>query len=513
MSKVIGVVVAAALVLAGCGGSSSSSPGTIYVRVAHLSPNAPAVDFCVKNGTGSFTGPVLKGLGITTGLPYSSVTEYLSLTAGTYAARLVAPDAADCTTSLAGLPDYDLPALGDGTYATVAAVGLVGGTPAFTVKPFIDEHASAAGKAALRFIHASPGTPAVDVGLESGATFTPVFSAVTYPSITTGGGVDANGFIETAPLTGVTVAARVTGTTTDALVVPGVSLPASASATVFAIGIIGSSSSPLAALVCVDNAPAVGGLTPCTVHNDIYVRVAHLSPNAPAVDFCLKNGTGSFAGPVLKDLGITAGLPYSKVTEYLPIIPGTYTARLVAPDAADCTTSLAGLPDYSLPSLSGGTYATVAAVGLVGGTPAFTVKPFVDEHVTAAGKAALRFIHASPGTPAVDVGLESGATFTPVFSAVAYPSITIGGGVDSNGYVETAPLTGVTVAARATGTTTDALVVPGVSLPASASATVFAIGIIGSTPTPLKALVCVDNAPPTAGLSECAIEPATAMLP
>ena len=148
-----------------------------------------------------------------------------------------------------------------------------------------------------------------------------------------------------------------------------------------------------------------------------------------------------------------------------------------------------------------------------GGTPAFTVEPFVDEHLTAAGKAALRFIHASPGTPAVDVGLESGTTFTPVFSAVAYPSITTGGGVDSNGYIETAPLTNVTVAARATGTTTNALVVPGVSLPASASATVFAIGIIGSTPTPLKALVCVDNAPPAAGLSECAVEPATVMLP
>jgi len=239
----------------------------------------------------------------------------------------------------------------------------------------------------------------------------------------------------------------------------------------------------------------------------INLRVAHLSPDAPAVDLCVKLGSGSFTGPVLKGLGVTAGLAYSQVTKYLTLDAGQYTARLVAPNAADCNTSLAGLPDYVLPSLSGGTYATAAAVGLVGGTPAFTVKPFVDDYTAPAGQGAIRFVHASPGTPPVDVGLLAGTTFTAIFTDVAFSNFDSGTGIDANGYYGAAPLTNVTVAARATGTTANALVVPGVSLAAGQTATAFAIGIIGNATTPLKALVCGDNAAPTGNLATCSVLP------
>jgi len=244
-----------------------------------------------------------------------------------------------------------------------------------------------------------------------------------------------------------------------------------------------------------------------TTPGNIYLRVAHLSPNAPSVDFCIQNGTGSFTGPVLKSLGVTAGLAYPQVTKYLTVTEGTYTVRLVAPNAASCDTSLAGLPTYTLPALSNGTYATAAAVGLVGGTPGFTVKPFVDDFTAPAGQGRLRFIHASPGTPAVDVGVLAAPTFTPIFTNVTYPSIGSGTGIDANGYYATAPLTNVTLSARPTGTTTDALVIPGVSLAAGSTATAFAIGILGSTPTPLKVLLCGDNAAPTGELSTCAVAP------
>jgi hypothetical protein len=259
-SLVIGLV--GAIALAGCG---SDSKDTINLRVAHLSPNAPAVDFCVKLGSGSFTGPVLKGLGVTAGLAYSQVTKYLTLDAGQYTARLVAPNAADCSTSLASLPDYALPSLPGGTYATAAAVGLVGGTPAFTVKPFVDDYRAPAGQVALRFVHASPGTPAVDVGVGSGANFTALFSNVAFPDIGSGTGIDANGYYAAAPLTNATVSARVHGTTTDALVIPGVSLPAGATTTAFAIGILGNATTPLSVLGCLDNAPPVGNLADCFV--------------------------------------------------------------------------------------------------------------------------------------------------------------------------------------------------------------------------------------------------------
>ncbi len=263
--KLSGIALAGAVALAGCGSDTTTNPTGIYVRVAHLSPNAPAVDFCVKEGTGSFAGPVLKGIGVTGGLPYTGVTRYLTLPAGQYTVRLVAPTAMDCTASLAGLPDYALPALVDGTYATAAAIGLVGGTPSFTVKPFVDEVTVATGKGAVRFVHASPGTPAVDVGVGSGATFTAVFTNVAYPDIGAGTGIDANGYFATNPLTNVTLSARVHGTTTDALVIPGVNLAAGTTATVFAIGIPGNATTPLRALVCGDSVAPTGNLSTCAI--------------------------------------------------------------------------------------------------------------------------------------------------------------------------------------------------------------------------------------------------------
>jgi len=256
----------ATLLLAACG-SSSSSPGTIHVRVAHLSPNAPAVDFCLEKSGGSFTGPVLKGLSLTSGLAYSEVTKYLTLDAGQYTVRLVAPDAMDCSASLASLPDYPLPNLSDGTYATVAAVGVVGATDAtaFTVKPYVDESTVASEKAALRFVHASPGTPPVDVGILAGSTFTALFKDVAFPDFATNSGIDSNGYLVTSPISSVTVSARPTGTSTDALVVEGVSVPAGAIASVFAIGELSSSTTPLMVLVCVDTAAPVGALSACSV--------------------------------------------------------------------------------------------------------------------------------------------------------------------------------------------------------------------------------------------------------
>ena len=209
---------------------------------------------------------------------------------------------------------------------------------------------------------------------------------------------------------------------------------------------------------------------------------------------------------------MTAGLSYAQVTRYLELDAGPYTARLVAPGAADCSTSLAGLPDYALPDLAGGTSATVAAVGLLadlagGGATAFTVKPFVDEVAAAAGEAALRFVHASPGTPPVDVGAGFGASFTPLFSAVPFSGLATSSGVDDRGYLATAPLSSVTLSARATGTTADALIIPGVSLPSGGVASAFAVGVLGSASTPLALLLCVDTAGPVGALSSCSLVP------
>ncbi len=498
-------------------GSTTTDAGSssIRVRVAHLSPGAPPVDFCVRAAGGTaFIGPVMKGLGVTAGLAYAQVTELLTLPAGQYTARLVAPNAADCSSALAGLPDVTLPNLAAGTVATVAATGVLGdtGATAFALTPFVEDlSAPASGNFKLRFVHASPGTPAVDLGLLAASTntFTTLFDNVAFPATAAGAAAYQTAPAIAAP--GVTVAARAHGTTPAADAYPlrldGVAVPAGAQVTAYAIGRLGNDQFPLSALICND-ITATNHLSDCSVAPArIHVRVAHLSPNAPAVDFCVRAGTtGAFVGPVL-GASVAGGLTFANVTSYLALDPAAYTVRLVAPGATGCTTSLAGLPDYTLPSLPSGAWATVAAVGNVGdtGATAFTVRPFVDSHgVPAAGKANVRFVHASPGTPAVDVGVVAGTTFVPVWTNTVFPAVGASATADANGFLSIDPLAGATIAVRATGTTTNALTLTNVAMPAGSVNSVFAIGTLtGTGASRLSALVCADRTAASMGLAPC----------
>lgn len=492
--------------------AADSGAGTIRVRVAHLSPNAPAVDFCVRPmGAASFGMPVLRGLGLNDGLAFPRVTAYLDLPAGQYQVRLVAPGSANCDTSLAGLPEYNLPALSAGATATVAAVGLVGamGPTGFNLVPVVDDAtAPGAMETKIRFVHASPGTPAVDIGVLAMDMFTaiPQFSNVAFPN--------ASAMSVTVPSATVTVAARATGTTPMAgqypLQLDNLALPAGRSVTVFAVGQLTSDQKPLAALVCVDGT-ATNNLTDCNLlPQRIFARVAHLSPNAPAVDFCVRPmGTTNFTGPVLESRGLSAGLSFASVTGYIALPPGQWQVRLVGADATNCNTSLAGLPEYTLPNLTAGTWATVAASGSVGasGATAFDLRPFVDTRAPIApGRANIRFVHASPGTPAVDVGALSGSTFTAIWSNTAFPTFMGAMGADANGYISAMPLTNATLAVRVSGMSANALTLNNVNIPAGAQVSIFAIGLAGMTSGDqrLSALVCQDRQDAVMGLAPCA---------
>jgi hypothetical protein len=236
------------------------------------------------------------------------------------------------------------------------------------------------------------------------------------------------------------------------------------------------------------------------------LRVAHLSPDAPPVDVCLAPaGTGRFTGPVLEQAGGAAGLAYGQATRYLDVDARTYDVRIVGATAPNCDTAI--VPDTTGVALEAGRALTVAAIGLAApgaGQPGFELLPLVDDTVVAPGSAKVRFVHAAPGAPPVDVGAGTGAAFTPLFSAVSFGSVDADRG--STGYLETAPLVGATLSARATGTDDDALVVENVTLPAGTIVTVFAAGVLGGSP-PLTALVCADQVAETALLSDCGFAP------
>jgi len=506
--------IAICLLVSGCG-AVTETDGNARIRVAHLSPDAPAVDFCLaEHGTGTWVGPTLAKAGHASGLAYGNVTKYFDVEAMQYDVRIVAPGAADCATALGGLPDFTaLPTLPGRASATIAAEGVVafGSQTPFTLKPYFDDDSVDAGNAKLRFVHASPGTPAVDVGVGGGALFTTVFADISYAGIAP----NTNGYVTTEPLAGVEISARVHGTLSDALSIKPASLPADTIATAFAIGQVGSSATPLRVLLCIDNGAPNALLSACTIVGGTperaHLRIAHLSPDTPPVDLCIAPANGAFSKATLKSLGVFDGLAYPNVTNYVEFPVGMYDVRIIHATASDCSTG--AVPDLKGFGIHNGVVGTVAAIGVLdragaaANDPGLRLALFADATDVSSGKAKLRFIHASPGTPNVDVGLGSGASFVKVFSNVAFGSIAVHTPIDALGFVETNPFTNA-VSARLAGATTDALTVPSVNLPASAIVTAFAIGgKTGATTNPLKVLLCTDNAAASGLVATCVQAP------
>jgi hypothetical protein len=131
-----------------------------FVRVVHASPDAPNVDVWVDGET------------VLTDVPFTAVSDYLTLPAGTYNVQVTATGSTD------PVIDADL-TLEAGTSYTVAATGLLAD---ITATVLIDDRVPAAGQAKLRVFHASPSAPAeVDVAVTDGPI---LVEALAYPEAT-----------------------------------------------------------------------------------------------------------------------------------------------------------------------------------------------------------------------------------------------------------------------------------------------------------------------------------------
>jgi LPXTG-motif cell wall-anchored protein len=189
------------------------------------------------------------------------------------------------------------------------------------------------------------------------------------------------------------------------------------------------------------------------------VRVVHASPDAPAVDVLVNDGR-AFAGAAFKG-----------ITDYAALDAGTYGVKVVP---AGATTPV--VIDANL-DLAAGTDYTVVALGQLA-----NIEPLVltdDNSAPAMGKAHVRFVHASPDAPAVDIAVKGGPT---LFSNVAFKGTGDYLPVDAGTY---------DLEVRAAGTENVALAVPGVELEAGTVYTIFAMGLAGGTPA-LTAVPSVD---------------------
>jgi hypothetical protein len=217
------------IALVGCD-KDDPQPEQSKVLVVHASPDAPGVDLLVDNQKVN-SAP----------LTFPNNTGYLTVNAGT---RNVKVNVAGTSTTAI---NADLPLTKDKSY-TVFAIDRVAAIKAIAVEDNLA--APATGKAHIRFFHLSPGAPAVTVGVLSGSTFTPVFSSRAFETQAT---ATANQAFTPVDAGTYTFDVRVAGTTTSVLTLPGINLQAGKIYTVFANGIVGNTTTPLAAAIIANN--------------------------------------------------------------------------------------------------------------------------------------------------------------------------------------------------------------------------------------------------------------------
>lgn len=193
------------------------------------------------------------------------------------------------------------------------------------------------------------------------------------------------------------------------------------------------------------------------------VRVVHASPDAPAVDVWVNDAIIAFSNA-----------PFKGITDYAELDAGTYNVKVVPAGAMEPVVIEADL------DLAADTDYTVVAVGQLA-----AIEPLVlldNNSMPAAGKAHVRFVHASPDAPAVDIAVKGGPA---LFSNVAFKGVGDYLPVDAGTY---------DLEVRLAGTDTVALSVPGVALADQTVYTVFAMGLAGGEPA-LQAVPSLDAKP------------------
>ena len=186
--------------------------------------------------------------------------------------------------------------------------------------------------------------------------------------------------------------------------------------------------------------------------NDARVRVIHASPDAPAVDVLVNNSLRAFSN-----------VAFGEATDYAPVPANVYNAKVVPTGAgADSAVINADL------NLFYNTDYTVIAVDLLD-----DITPIVlqDEAVPAPFKQSrVRFVHASPNAPAVDIKVVDGPF---LFQDVEFK--------ENGGYV-TIPAGIYSLEVRVAGTDTVALPLNAVMLERGTTYTVVATGLVGGSP-------------------------------
>lgn len=145
-------------------GDEPATQDTSYLRIAHASPDAPAVDVTVDNET------------VVTNLSFGEVGDYLTLSSGSYNVTIAGNETGDIVFE-------DSVALDSRSVTTLAAAGEIGENASVPFSPILyDDNAyePADNESAISVVHLSPDAPAVDVTVGTGNETTVLAENVSY---------------------------------------------------------------------------------------------------------------------------------------------------------------------------------------------------------------------------------------------------------------------------------------------------------------------------------------------
>jgi hypothetical protein len=180
-----------------------------------------------------------------------------------------------------------------------------------------------------------------------------------------------------------------------------------------------------------------------------YIRLLHAVPDIPNVDIYINTNR------VLRDVN------FKDISDYLTLPAGKYHI-----DIYPAGTGVSTLISKKV-KIEPGTIYTFAAAG---NSNKLQLLPYIDEPSVPRGETKLRFVHLSPDTPAVDIGVKGGDT---VFSDISFKQV--------SDYLILTPMT-VNLEARKAGTKDKILDIPNVKLNANQPYTLVAAGLTEGTP-------------------------------
>jgi hypothetical protein len=358
------------------------------IRLVHLSPDAPVVDLRLNNADGP---------NVFSTVLFGDAVAYTEVAQGSYVFAVATKGSTD------ELVRFQAVTLEAGNVYTVTALGTLAeddypftarvfvdngnGTTSLDLVPFADD---LVGRADVRFIHTSYDAPAVDVTANSQKIFGNLAygASSSYRDLSTG---STNFKVMPAGAMSPVVI------DVDALLEKDISYTAFAADALVNI----------APVLVVDDRAEIAGA--------VKIRFAHLSPDAPAVDIKLNDGSGP---------AVFENYAFKGVADYTQVNAGNYIFAVTP------TGSQMEVVRFLPVSLTASTVYTVVAHGTLSASDdyPFVVRVFVDNDAGSAfvdleadplddaGQTNVRFIHASYDAPPVDIQVNT----VQAFSNIAY---------------------------------------------------------------------------------------------